>query len=236
MDCRLLLVDDETGLLDMLNYLLTKEGFKDVTFATTAQEALDCVHAMNFDLIVLDIMLPDLDGFELCRRLREVTSVPILFLTARTLDMDKIMGLTIGGDDYITKPFNPLEVVARIKAQLRRKNMSDRKKTNNEVYDFGAFQLYKQEGRLMVNRQEINCPAKEFELLLFLCENPNQIFSVSHLYERIWGMESFGEENTVMVHIRRLRQKIEINPNDPKWIVNIRGMGYKLLSSPKGSN
>lgn len=236
MDGRLLLVDDEAGLLDMLNYLLMKEGFKHVRFAASAKEALELVQETDFDLIVLDIMLPDLDGFELCRRLREVTMVPILFLTARTMDMDKIMGLTIGGDDYITKPFNPLEVVARIKAQLRRQSLMKLQGAPDkevEVYDFGAFQLFKQEGRLMVHGQEVSCPAKEFELLLFLCKHPNQIFSISHLYEQIWGLESIGDENTVMVHIRRLRQKIEKNPNDPKWIINIRGMGYKLLSSPK---
>lgn len=232
MESRLLLVDDEVGLLDMLNYILIEDGFKHITYAKTASEALDCVHKTDFDLIILDITLPDMDGFELCRHLRELTNVPILFLTARTMDMDKIMGLTIGGDDYITKPFNPLEVVARIKAQLRRQRLSVHiKSSHKEVYDFGFFQLYKREGKLVVNGEEINCPAKEFELLRFLCENPNQIFSVSYLYERIWGLESMGDENTVMVHIRRLRQKIEKNPNDPKRIINIRGMGYKLVAS-----
>jgi DNA-binding response OmpR family regulator len=232
MQSRLLLVDDEVGLLDMLNYILRKDGFKHVTYAITGTEALDCVHKMDFDLIILDITLPDMDGFELCRRLRELTNVPILFLTARTMDIDKIMGLTVGGDDYITKPFNPLEVVARIKAQLRRQSLSAQiKSTNRKVYDFEFFQLYKHEGKLVVNGKEINCPAKEFELLCFLCENPNQIFSISYLYERIWGLESIGDENTVMVHIRRLRQKIEKNPSDPKRIINIRGMGYKLVVS-----
>jgi DNA-binding response OmpR family regulator len=230
MESKLLIVDDEVGLLDMLNYILRKEGFKHIIYAETSAEALDYVHKMDFDLIVLDIMLPDMDGFELCRRLREMTNVPILFLTARTMDMDKIMGLTVGGDDYITKPFNPLEVVARIKAQLRRQSLSAQIKSSyKETYDFGSFQLYKHEGNLVVNGKKMNCPAKEFELLCFLCEHPNQIFSTSYLYERLWGLDSIGDENTVMVHIRRLRQKIETHPNDPKWIINIRGMGYKLV-------
>jgi len=226
---KLLLVDDEQGLLDMLNYMLEKEGFKHVDFANHAEEALRYANHTAYDLIVLDVMLPDMDGFELCRRLRQVTNVPILFLTARVTDMDKIMGLTLGGDDYITKPFNPLEVVARIKAQLRRQELAkNRSAPQSDVYDFGDFQLYKKQGRLVVNGREEGCPAKEFELLAFLCEHPNQVFSNRHLYERIWGQESMGDENTVMVHIRRLRQKIESDPQNPKLIVNIRGMGYKL--------
>jgi DNA-binding response OmpR family regulator len=231
MESKLLLVDDEVGLLDMLTFILRKDGFTQISYAETAEEALDYVQKMTFDLIILDIMLPDMNGFELCRRLRELTNMPILFLTARTMDIDKIMGLTIGGDDYITKPFNPLEVVARIKAQLRRQSLSAQKKNDKEVYNFGSFQLYKREGKLVVNGKEMSCPAKEFDLLCFLCENPNQIFSISYLYERIWGLASVGDENTVMVHIRRLRQKIEKNPNDPKQIITIRGMGYKLIVS-----
>lgn len=226
---KLLLVDDEQGLLEMLNYLLDKEGFKHVHFANDAASALRYAEETTFHLIVLDVMLPDMDGFELCRRLRQVTDAPILFLSARTSDMDKIMGLTIGGDDYMTKPFNPLEVVARIKAQLRRQEMTlEKSEQASDVYDYGAFQLYKKQGRLVVNGREEGCPAKEFELLAFLCEHPNQVFSNRHLYERIWGQESMGDESTVMVHIRRLRQKIETDPQNPKLIVNIRGMGYKL--------
>lgn len=229
MNQKLLLVDDEQGLLDMLNHLLIREGFNQVQFATNANEAIRYVNETSFDLIVLDIMLPDMDGFELCRRLREITNVPILFLSARTMDMDKIMGLSIGADDYITKPFNPLEVVARIKAQLRRQELAKEGTVPAEdVYDFDTFQLYKQEARLVAYGQEISCPAKEFELLQFLCEHPNQIFSIQHLYEQIWGQNSVGDENTVMVHVRRLRQKIEADPNHPTLIVNIRGLGYKL--------
>lgn len=213
IEYKLLLIDDEQGLLDMLNYLLDKEGFKHVFFANTAGEALRLANETAFDLIVLDVMLPDMDGFELCRRLRRVTNVPILFLTARKMDMDKIMGLTIGGDDYITKPFNPLEVVARIKAQLRRQEIvKDNVAPASDVYDLGVFQLYKKQGRLVVRGRETGCPAKEFELLQFLCEHPSQIFSIQHLYKRIWGQESLGDESTVMVHIRRLRQKIEEDP------------------------
>ena len=231
---KLLLVDDEQGLLDMLNYLLEKEGFTHVQFANNAEEALRCANATVFDLIVLDVMLPDMNGFELCRRLRQLTNAPILFLTARTTDMDKIMGLTIGGDDYITKPFNPLEVVARIKAQLRRQEIAKNGNPGtSDIYDYGVFQLYKQQARLVVDGTEVACPAKEFELLSFLCEHPDQVFSNRYLYERIWGQESMGDESTVTVHIRRLRQKIEVDPQNPKLIVNIRGLGYKLVSAAR---
>lgn len=231
---KLLLVDDEQGLLEMLNYLLDKEGFKQVYFANNGCEALHYANGTAFDLIVLDVMLPDMDGFELCRRLRQVTNAPILFLTARTSDMDKIMGLSLGGDDYITKPFNPLEVVARIKAQLRRQQIwRDNAAPVSDVYDFGSFQLYKKQRRLVVNGEDVACPAKEFELLQFLCEHPNQVFSIQHLYERIWEQESMGDESTVMVHVRRLRQKIEADPQQPKLLVNIRGMGYKLDAAGK---
>ncbi len=192
MKSKLLLVDDEQGLLDMLNHLLQKEGFEQVYFATDGKEALHYVEKMTFDLIVLDIMLPDIDGFELCRRFREVTKAPILFLTARTTDMDKIMGLSIGGDDYITKPFNPLEVLARIKAQLRRQELAQEDHVvAKSVYDFGAFQLYVQEAKLVARGQERNCPAKEFELLHFLCQHPNQIFSIQHLYEKNMGTSQY---------------------------------------------
>jgi DNA-binding response OmpR family regulator len=234
MKSKLLLVDDEQGLLDMLNHLLQKEGFEQVYFATNGEEALSYVQKVSFDLIVLDIMLPDIDGFELCRRFRDITRAPILFLTARTMDMDKIMGLSIGGDDYITKPFNPLEVLARIKAQLRRQELAQEDNVlAKNVYDFDVFQLYVQEAKLVVRGQERGCPAKEYELLHFLCRHPNQIFSIQHLYEKIWGQTSIGDENTVMVHIRRLRQKIEQEPKYPQLIVNIRGLGYKLSTESK---
>ncbi|GAA0352182.1 response regulator transcription factor [Bacillus horti] len=235
MNHKLLLVDDEQGLLEMLNFLLKKEGFEHLYFAKDGKEALAYVDEISFDLIVLDIMLPDIDGFELCRRLREITQVPILFLSAKTMDLDKIMGLTIGGDDYITKPFNPLEVVARIKAHLRRQELAKAQQSSTElnIYDYGVFQLYRQEGKLVVNGEHVPCPAKEFELLAFLCEHPNQVFSIQGLYEKIWGLESFGDDNTVMVHIRRLRKKIEHDPTQPEFLINIRGFGYKLNGSRK---
>jgi DNA-binding response OmpR family regulator len=228
---KILFVDDEVGLLEMLKLHFSKNGFNNLYFAKSGQEALDLFRKEYFDLIVLDIMLPDIDGLELCRLFRRDSFIPILFLTARTGDIDKITGLTIGGDDYITKPFNPLEVLARTNALLRRQKYAKETLTQQKViYDFGYFQLNKNEARLTVNHQEVSCPLKEFELLEFFCEHPNQVFSTRHLHERVWGDLSLGSENTVMVHIRRLRQKIEIDPSNPRYLVNIRGFGYKFVN------
>ncbi|MED0896457.1 response regulator transcription factor [Aneurinibacillus migulanus] len=227
---KILLVDDEKGLLDMLQTLLKKEGLTNVDFATKGHEALTLSDKETYSVIVLDVMMPDMDGFELCRRLREKTFVPIIFLTARTTDLDKLMGLGIGGDDYITKPFNPLEVVARIKAQLRRHHLyKDSTQIKHESFDFGFFQLNKTSGQLIVRGKEVECPAREFELLTFLCEHPNHIFSIQQLYERIWGQSSIGDEKTVTIHISRLRRKIEPNPKKPQFLINIRGLGYKFV-------
>jgi len=230
---KVLLVDDEQGLIDMVRTLLKREGFEQVFMATTGTEALRMIQHYEIDLIVLDVMLPDYNGFDLCREIRNRTKAPIIFLTARTSDLDKITGLTLGGDDYVTKPFNPMELLARIMAHLRRSSYTDSDdKSSNEkeiMYDYGRFILHVTEGSLTVDGRKIKCPLKEFELLQFLCEHPNQVFSLQHLYERVWGHESCGDERTVMVHIRRLRQKIEIDPNQPRYIVNLRGFGYKLV-------
>jgi len=227
----ILLVDDERGLLKMVNSLLQKEGFTNVYTATTGTEALRWVKTERIDLIVLDIMLPDMNGFDLCRQIRQETKAPIIFLTARTSDLDKITGLTIGGDDYMSKPFNPLELLARIKAQLRRTTYFQLEKTEkNNAYHFGRFSLYVNEGTLLVKGRQVKCPLKEFELLKFFCENPNHVFSTQTLYEKVWGEDSCGDERTVMVHISRLREKIEEDPQHPQLLVNVRGLGYKLVS------
>ncbi|WNS42531.1 response regulator transcription factor [Paenibacillus sp. MMS20-IR301] len=233
-DERILLVDDEKGILTMLELLLYREGFKHITTAGTGKEALDKVAAAPFDLIVLDIMLPDIDGFGLCQQLRRLTTVPILFLSARSGDYDKLMGLGIGGDDYITKPFNPLEVVARIRAQLRRKNLySIPEEAAQQLMDYGLFTINKKAAVLAVNGVEIPCPAKEFELLVFLCEHPNQVFTALQLYEQVWGTALTGDEKTVVIHISRLRKRLEADPAAPKYIVNLRGIGYKFIPAGK---
>ncbi|TKI53362.1 response regulator transcription factor [Lysinibacillus mangiferihumi] len=234
----ILLVDDEEGLLDMLKIMLQKEGIIDIDIAATGKQALEKINNVDYSLIVLDIMLPDIDGFQICQEIRKKSDVPILFISARTSDIDKLTGLNIGGDDYITKPFNPLEVVARIKIHMRRHNLqlqSQNKLLNQDQYDYGYFSLSKKTGELFVNGKSIICPAKEFELLSFFCANPNQVFSAEQLYEKIWQQSTgLNDRNTVMVHILRLRKKIEEDVKKPKIIVNIRSIGYKFIPPKMG--
>lgn len=227
MNESILIIEDEAGLIKMLKRLLDKEGFQKVYQAESGAEALKMVKERRIDLILLDVMLPDTNGFDLCQQIREISEVPIIFLTARTADIDKLTGFSIGGDDYITKPFNPLEVAARIKAILHRQRRT--MPETSQVFRTGHFVLYYDQAKLMVDGKEINCPAKEFQLLKFMCQHPNRVFSVDQLYEKVWGDYNVaGKENTVMVHISRLRQKIEKDPKHPEYLINVRGLGYML--------
>lgn len=231
MESRILLVDDEPEILDMISIVLRKEGFTHIEIAENGQQAL--VKAKQFypHLIVLDVMLPDGEGFDFCRRLRDFTDVPIIFVTAKNTDLNKLTGFQMGGDDYLTKPFHPLELVARIRAQLRRmRSWHSISQTSEVIYDFGHFFINETAGQLLVEGIEVSCPAMEFKLLAFLCANPNRVFSKQQLYEQVWQEGSMGDDNTVIVHIRRLREKIESNPSHPKWLITVRGLGYKLVS------
>ncbi|MBB6733953.1 response regulator transcription factor [Cohnella zeiphila] len=233
----ILLVDDEEGLLVMLENLLRQEGFARITKAGSAAEALQAARTASFDMIVLDVMLPDRDGFSLCAELRQTVRAPILFLTARSSDLDKLRGLHLGGDDYVTKPFNPMEVVARIQAHLRRSSVyaaaDIRGPEPEEVYSYEVFTVNRTTGQLIVNGTEIPCPAKELELLLYFCKHPNRVFTAQQLYEQVWGSMIEGDEKTVVIHISRLRKKLEADPSDPKVIVTLRGIGYKFVP-PRG--
>ncbi|MGR6126083.1 response regulator transcription factor [Paenibacillus sp. SER-28] len=229
-----LIVDDEQGLRDMLTTVLKKEGFLQVKHAATGREALQVVMESHVDVIVLDVMLPDNDGFEVCRQMRLYTDAPILFLTARDTDLDKLMGFGIGGDDYITKPFNPLEVVARMKARMKYRKVSTvAMKPTLRTLDFGYFRLELESGVLFVKDKQVECPAREWLLLVFLCKHPNRIFSVRQLYEAIWSEAYLGDEKTVVIHISRLRKKIEPDPKHPQFLINVRGLGYKMMMSVK---
>jgi DNA-binding response OmpR family regulator len=234
---KILLVDDEQGILDILMLLLHKEGFQEIRTATTGEQALSIIKNSKLDLILLDVALPDIDGFQLCSQIRLYTQIPILFVSARSSDLDKLTGLGIGGDDYITKPFNPLEVMARINAQLRRQNVyKEYAQTKfNTIWDYGSLVIYQDEGRIVVKGEEILHTAKEFELLTFLCKHPNRIFTTNQLYENVWGFSYIGDEKTVVMHISKLRKKIELNPKKPKIIVNLRGLGYKFIPPNRGN-
>ncbi|WP_071458872.1 response regulator transcription factor [Bacillus massilinigeriensis] len=225
---QILIVDDELAILRMLTTILKKEDFDQIDTATSAEEALILCQSKRYDLVLLDVMLPGQSGFEICPLIRQTTEAPIFFLTARTTDLDKLSGFALGADDYITKPFNPLEVVARIKAHLRRQK--DRSTTPVQtIYQYGRIQVNPQCGEVIVDGKQIELPAQVYQLLLFFCQHPNQLFSKSQLYEKVWGEEFLGEDNTIMVHIRKLREKIEKDPSKPACIVTVRGLGYKFV-------
>ncbi|GIN94082.1 DNA-binding response regulator [Siminovitchia terrae] len=230
-DANILIVDDEIGILKMLEITLQKEHFKHITTATTKAAALQALTEQDFDIILLDVMLPDGDGFALCSAIRQQTTAPILFISARSSDFDKLTGLSVGGDDYITKPFNPLEVVARIRAILRRQREYEKKPAQSEMknYVYNAFSFSPDEALLTVHGEVVQTTAKELELLHFFCENPNRVFTTSQIYERVWGEDVFGEEKTVTIHIAKLRKKLGDNTRKPKIIVNLRGIGYKFI-------
>ncbi|MBM7699763.1 response regulator transcription factor [Kurthia huakuii] len=223
---KLLLVDDELAILTMLQTILIKEGFTKIDTATTAEVALHYCGQQSYDLILLDVMLPGQSGFDICPQIRRLTNAPIFFVTARTSDLDKLSGFALGGDDYITKPFNPLEVVARIKAQLRRLQLPTEMQT---TLQFPNLTIYTTSGEVYFKGEAIELSAQVYQLLLFFAKHPNQLFTKSQLYENVWQDAYLGEDNTVMVHIRKLRQKIECDPSNPKRIVTVRGLGYKFM-------
>jgi len=230
---KILLVDDEQEIINLLEITLKKEGFLNIDEACCASQAIKKCSEKEFDLIILDVLLPDDNGLEVCKKLREITTAPILFLTAKTSDLDKLNGFAMGADDYITKPFNPLEVVARIKAHLKRQQLVLCVSKNSEkcIYYFERFKINEQSGQLIVAGKEIECPAREFQLLLFLCKNPNRLYSRGQIYEQVWGQGAINDDNTVMVHIRRIREKIEEDPGNPRILLTVRGLGYKLSKS-----
>lgn len=236
-EAKILIVDDERAIADMMATVLRKEGFSHIDLAHDGDAALAACERVRYDLVLLDVMMPGRSGLDICPFIRSTTDAPIFFLTARTSDFDKLSGFAVGGDDYITKPFNPLEVVARIQAQLRRylqpktqlQLMQEDAPAPYGHYDFGRFQVDEAQATLTVDGQPSHCPALVFQLLLFLCKHPNRVFSKSDLYQRVWGEEAFADDNTVMVHIHRIRERIERNPSKPEYLVNVRGIGYKLM-------
>ncbi|WP_186580371.1 response regulator transcription factor [Aquibacillus kalidii] len=227
-EAKLLIIDDEYAILHMLKTILNKELFTNIDTASTRAEAIRLCKDREYDLILLDVMLPDGDGFEICPVIRGFTDATIFFLTARTTDLDKLSGFAVGADDYITKPFNPLEVVARIKAHLRRKS-SNPVHVQQDIYHYGDIVVNTKAAEVNVKGIHIDLPAQVYQLLLFFCKHPNQVFSKHQLYESVWGEEFIDEDNTVMVHIRKLREKIEEAPGNPNYIVTVRGLGYKFV-------
>ena len=222
---KVLVVDDEKLIVKGIRFSLEQDGME-VTCAYDGEEALRLAQENKFDMILLDIMLPKMDGFEVCQAIREFSNMPIVMLTAKGEDMDKIMGLEYGADDYMTKPFNILEVKARIKAIMRRTAASEPKEENSKVIESGDLKLDCESRRLFVQGREINLTAKEFDLLELLVMNPNKVYSRENLLNLVWGYEYPGDVRTVDVHVRRLREKIEPNPSEPKYVHTKWGVGY----------
>ncbi|MGD6843549.1 response regulator transcription factor [Bacillus infantis] len=234
-NAEILLVDDEKSIVKLMETVLRKEGFSSIHTAYTAEEALECVSRYTIDIVVLDVMLPGQSGFDICPKIREISDAYILFLTARVSDLDVLTGFAIGGDDYITKPFNPLEIAARIKARLRRNQAaSPAIKDPGRKHDFGRFILDEEAGDLIVEGQAVQTPAQVFLLLQYLCQHPNTVISKTQMLEAVWGFDSFVDDNTVTVHIRRIRERIEKDPSHPELLVTVRGLGYKLVKGKKG--
>ena len=230
MDIHILVVDDEPEIADLVGVYLRSEGFT-VHTCGTAQEALDTLERQSVDLAILDVMLPDKSGFDLCGELRREHRFPVLMLTAKSSDMDKITGLTIGADDYITKPFNPLELVARVKTQLRRYtryNSAQEKAPDSEVIDFNGLVIDRGTHQCTLYEKELNLTPIEFDILWMLCANRGQVISAERLFETVWGEKYLDRNNTVMVHIRRLREKMGEPSRDPRFIKTVWGVGYKV--------
>ncbi len=222
---RVLVVDDEKLIVKGIRFSLEQDGME-VDCAYDGEEALKLATEQPYDMILLDLMLPKMDGFEVCQHIREFSTVPIVMLTAKGDDMDKILGLEYGADDYITKPFNILEVKARIKAIMRRTSPNQPKKEKSKVIENGDLKLDQESRRLFILGREINVTAREFDLLEHLVLNPNKVYSRENLLNLVWGPEYPGDVRTVDVHVRRLREKIEANPSEPKYVQTKWGVGY----------
>ena len=228
MSVDIVVVDDEKPIADLVELYLQNEGYMIHKFYT-GREALDYIESEHTDLAVLDLMLPDVDGFTICKTIREKFFFPIIMLTAKVEDVDKIMGLTIGADDYITKPFNPLELVARVKSHLRRyTQLGNLNSENNAIFRAGGLVINDDTKEVTVADEPVKLTPIEYNILLLLVKNQGRVFSIDQIYESIWEEEAIGADNTVAVHIRHIREKIEINPKEPRYLKVVWGVGYKI--------
>ncbi|PUA38038.1 DNA-binding response regulator [Paenibacillus elgii] len=225
---KVLIIDDEEAILKLVATVLRKEGIEHVITATTAEDGFAQFQLKQPDLVLLDIMLPDGEGYDVCRQIRAISKVPILFLSAKTEEIDKILGFAIGGDDYITKPFSPKELAYRVKAQLRRADYMQPEAVKDTVLTAGPFALNEQKAELLKNGTSIELKPKELGLMMYFLQHVNKVISKERLYDAVWGEDFIGIDNTVMVHIRRLREKIEEQPSQPRYLITVKGLGYKL--------
>jgi two-component system response regulator VicR len=231
MGAKILIVDDEHNIVDILKANLEREGYQTIAAYDGAQ-ALDMGLNQKPDLILLDCMLPKIDGFDVCRKLRQQTNVPILMLTAKSEEIDKVLGLELGADDYITKPFSVREVLARVKAQLRRVSLTDLEGDHQKVLTFGDLEIDQEAYQVCRRGEVIELTLREFELVRFLAQNAGQVFSREALLEKVWGYEYFGDVRTVDVTVRRTREKLEPDQHNYRYILTKRGVGYYFDKNP----
>ena len=225
---RILIVEDEVAIADLEKDYLELSGFE-VEIENDGTKGLERALHEEFDLFILDLMLPGVDGLEICKKIRETKNTPILMVSAKKDDIDKIRGLGLGADDYVTKPFSPSELVARVKAHLARyERLIGSNMPQNDIIEIRGIKIDKTARRVWVNGEEKQFTTKEFDLLTFLAENPNHVFTKEELFRKIWDMESIGDIATVTVHIKKIREKIEMNTNKPQYIETIWGVGYRF--------
>jgi len=227
IDYKVLVVEDDPSLLEVLRYNLTKEGYTTLT-AVTGNQAVDTIQREKLSLVILDVMLPGMSGFEVCRIVRKETQIPVIMLTARADEMDKITGLDLGADDYMTKPFSMRELLARVRAMLRRSEMSRPPAEQSPSLQAGTLMINIARHQASMNGKELSLTPKEFDLLAFLTANQKLVFNREQLLEKVWGYDYAGDSRTVDVHIRWLREKIESDPAHPQHLITVRGAGYKL--------
>ncbi|AOY78126.1 response regulator transcription factor [Clostridium formicaceticum] len=225
---KILIIEDDISIAELERDYLEINGFQ-VEIENSGDQGMFRAVNQNYDLIILDLMLPKVDGFEICRQIRNEKNTPILMVSAKKEDIDKIRGLGLGADDYMTKPFSPGELVARVKAHISRyeRLTGDSKVTKDEI-EIRGLTIDKKSRRVYINGKEVTLTTKEFDLLMFLASNPNRVFKKEELFEKLWGLDSQGDISTVTVHIRKIREKIEVDPSNPQYIETIWGVGYRF--------
>ncbi len=223
----ILVCDDDKAIVDAIGIYLENEGYK-IFKAFNGLEALEVIDEHEIHLIVMDIMMPKMDGIRATAKIRENHKIPLIMLSAKSEDTDKILGLNLGADDYITKPFNPLELIARVKSSLRRYTTFGGLETNSNVYRSGGLVIDDESKTITVDGEEVHITPVQYKILKLLTANAGKVFSIEEIYEKVWNEPSFSPENTVTVHIRKIREKIEINPKEPKYLKVVWGVGYKV--------
>ena len=226
-ELKILVVDDEKEIADLLEIYLISDGFQ-VLKAYSAKEGLRILEEKKIDLVLLDVMMPDMDGIAMCRRIRETNNIPIIMVSAKTQDIDKIVGLSTGADDYVAKPFNPLELMARVKSQIRRYVRLGSIESKEGVIITGGLALDTVAKELTLDGEPVRLTAREYGIVEYLMRNLGHVLSTQQIYEAVWNEPSYSSEKTVTVHIRRIREKIEINPKEPKYLKVVWGIGYKI--------